>query len=195
MSEKPYKPQWWDSKMTDLGGRNYKGEPRLRTVWGGEERRWDGKFKYYDPFDARKPMECWIVEVWMPPKFFGDPADWNAEMCGPFPSEGVYGIKTPLMDYNGTLPLTEETFNCIKRKQLLDVEWSEQDAKARFEDVEKRRLANEADTERVLRDEMHNTLDHYYAHQEELDNDDNRVFSFPSGIIPVTVNGKMPVKI
>lgn len=116
--------------MTDLGGRNYKGEPRLRTVWGGEERRWDGKFKYYDPFDARKPMECWIVEVWMPPKFFGDPADWNTAMCGPFPSEGVYGIKTPLMDYNGPLPLTEETFNCIKRKQLLDVEWSEQDAKA-----------------------------------------------------------------
>lgn len=192
---KPYKPDWWDEKITRLGGRNIKGEPNLRTVWSPDEKRWDGKYKYPTPDNYLKPMKCWVLEVWMPPEFFSPESQWKTDLCGPFPRQGYYGMKTPLMTGDGQiLPLTDATFESIQRKQLLDIQWNKMNAKDRLEWLETQQQERELQQQDAATKEMHELFDDYYGKEEQENNADNRVFSFPEKYRPNASGILMPIK-
>jgi len=181
----PYKPVDWDKRINQLGGYNYKGQPNLKTVWAPNERKWNGTFKYPNPDNYAQSMEMWILEVWYPPQWFGEPEKWNAEVCGPFPYEGVYGMKTPLMTGDGKmLQLNDSTFEAIQRKQLADVEWKAMDAKERFEFINKQQAEQEKAQHELASKEFHEELDQYYHHAEHEVNMDNRVWIFPKHLQP-----------
>lgn len=185
MATAPERPQWWDAKITQLGGTNYKGEPNLRTVWGLDERKLNGQLKYPNPENPQKGMNCWILEVWMPPEFFGDPAEWNEELCGPFPREGFYGMKTPLMFGDGQyVPLTDATFESIQKYEFASIEWSELNAKDRYEHLASIQSKREKEAQERASKEFNDTLDQYYHHAEHESNSDNRVYVFPDAVTP-----------
>lgn len=187
--ETPFKPTDWDSKITRLGGTNYRGEPNLRTVWSPDMRKWNETYKYPTPDDARVPMECWVLEVWLGPSMFGSPMEWKSDIMGPFPYDGLYAMKTPLMTGDGKfLPLNDATFEAIERKQLLDLQWSQTNAKDRLEEIERLQAERQAAQDELAHREVQETYDHYYSHAEQMANSDNRVFSMPAKL-DITAKG------
>lgn len=179
MATAPYKPTWWDNKITQLGGTNVKGEPNLRTVWAPDERKLNGQIKYPTPEDPRRSMECWILEVWMPPEFFGNPKEWNEALCGPFPREGFYGMRTPLMFGDGKyVPLTDATFESIEQYQFACLEWTALNAKERYEYLATIQAEREKAAEERASNAFEARLDQYYHHAEYESNSDNRLRVF-----------------
>lgn len=195
MSETPYKPADWDKRIAQLGGTNFKGEPNLRTVWAPNERKWNGAFKYPNPENYALSMELWVLEVWYPAHFFGNPQDWKADVCGPFPREGLYGMKTPLMTGDGKmLPLNDSTFEAIQRKQLADVEWKSMDAKARFEFINEQQAQQEKYQMEQASKEYHEIFDEYHHHADHEVKADTRLWTFPQALQPNMKGGKRTVQ-
>ena len=183
--ETPFKPEWWDEKITKLGGTNYKGWPNLRTVWAPNERKWNGSYKYPNPEIYSKSMEMWILEVWYPPQWFEPIEKWNAEVAGPFPYDGLYGMKTPLMTGDGKmLQLNDSTFEAIQRKQLADLEWKAMDALERFNFINEQQAEQERMSQEAASKDYHAELDQYYHHAEHEVNADNRLWLFPKHLQP-----------
>ena len=94
------------------------GEPKGRLVHGSEVLTWvEGFFSDYGQggiflrqvFERRQVLkyprqaDCWILEWWEPPEFWGTPEQWAAttrqweggrafNLCGPYPAEGDYRL-------------------------------------------------------------------------------------------------------
>ena len=99
---------------------NYAGNPRLRLIHASDVLTLvEGFFRDTSPggiilrevFETRLlpkyPLleDCWILEWWEPPEFWGSPREWDSQMrqweggrgfleCGPYPSEGDYRLLT-----------------------------------------------------------------------------------------------------
>lgn len=188
-------PKFFQDSLTEMGGRTAHGEPRLKVSDARELRETNGRYKYPNPYNTKKPMECFVIETWLPPTFFEPREQWNEELLGAFPSRGRYVLKTPLMTGDGKpLPLTEETLNCVKAKQLADIQWNQMDAKDRLEDLERRQREQEEREEEIAQKETQDVLQHWDTHQAQLDNADSRVWSFPQHLDSIRKNGKMPVR-
>lgn len=196
-------PQWFSDQLKNIGGINKYGQPNLRVVWGPEQRReyglCKGFYKYCDPNNPDKPMECWILETWIPPEFFGDPSEWNYDLLGPFPREGQYGLKSPLIIYNSAgepyaVELDESCLTAIREKQFADIQWSKQNAARRLEMIEEQIAKSEAFRRERADKEADDLFDHYTSHQHELDQADKRVWSFPKHLEATARNSKMPVR-
>ena len=192
--ETPYKPEWFNEELKKIGG-TFQGKDVLRVVWSPSERKPNGLPKYPKPDNVREPMECWILETFIPAEVVGSLENWNEEVFGAYPSEGVYGIKSPLMYGDGkTLPLDRSTLNAIKDKQFFDVQWLEMNEEQRLELLGFKQSAKERQALEEARKECDDIYDHYYTHAEELNNADNRVFTFPNGMLDDVKNNKLPVR-
>lgn len=193
-------PEFFQKAIEDIGGKNLYGEPRYRVVWS-KDRRWESGLLKGCPLylwpDGRE-MECWILEVWHPPHFFGDPAEWNEDICGEFPYKGYYGIKSPLvMVQHGefiALELNEGTLNSIRQKHLHDLEWSETSAANQLKAIIEQQTVWQKNRTLLADKEADDVFDHYHAHRSELDNADNRVFSMPKSLDVTAKNSKFPVR-
>lgn len=93
--------------------------PRYRVVFGPDQRDHLGRNKYIAPMGGL--LECWILEQWQPPKFFGTPEEWNkdryfyddvnqvtVDVKGPYPNRGRYTMVLPLTENGTFLPLSEQ---------------------------------------------------------------------------------------
>lgn len=104
--------------LTEYGGKNLYGEPMFRIVWGGDrlttrmgkwEDRNDNGDLIQEVVEARKTpkykmaVNRWVVEVWVPPSYYGTPEQWAAttheyvdglpvEVLGEYPKRGDYEL-------------------------------------------------------------------------------------------------------
>ena len=116
------------------------GKPRFRLIHGSDALTWvegwwedlssEGLFirKVFEKRQCHKYLtktDCWIMEIWEPPEFFGSPETWAAQTheweggrgfseCGPYPSEGDYRYLTSFR-HQGTGAPTMPTEAIIER--------------------------------------------------------------------------------
>lgn len=193
-------PEFFKKEIERIGGTNLYGQPRYRVVWS-KDRRWENGLLKGCPmylWPNGREMECFILEVWYPPQYFGDPAEWNESICGEFPYKGFYGVKSPLATLvDGdifVMPLNESTLDAIRRKHLHDLEWHETNASDRLRAIIEQQTVWQKHRVELADKEADELFDHYNAHKQELDNDDNRVFSMPKHLDILGKGSKMPVK-
>lgn len=131
-------PDWFTESITNLRGRNIYGDPILRVVWAPEQRDFQQRARYLWP--DGKPMECWVLERWLPAGFFGSREEWEktagfyddvhqewVDIKGPFPERGRYALITPLMGRDGPAELNSSTLAGIREKVAKDEEFADLD--------------------------------------------------------------------
>lgn len=179
--------------------------PKNRLVFAPETRRTHGKmagkFKYMNP-DTEEPYECWVWETWYPASMCGDRETWQYELLGPYPADcnleccngGFWGLRsiiaTPQSAY---IALTEETLLSIEQKQFMDLEWSMLTEVERQRQLDASLSAREQKADEESLEEYLKILDNYSTNKEEMDNADNRVFSWADKYMIGGKNSKMPV--
>jgi hypothetical protein len=192
-------PEFFKKAIDEIGGKNLYGQSRYRVVWS-KDQRWEagllkGCPKYLWP-DGRL-MECFILEVWYPPQYFGDPKEWNDAICGPFPHQGFYGIKSPLIIWDGDeavmMPLDSGALDAIRQKHLHDLEWQGMNGADRMRAIIEQQTVWERNRQHRADKQADELFDHYNAHKHELDQADERVFSFPKHLDVLGKGNKMPV--
>lgn len=113
----PAKMPFFDAELVRIAGRNLYDEPRLRVVWGCDERAHRAgnahAVKYPGPHSRAVGIDRWILEVWRPAEFFGSPEDWErlrycpggtggrVDLLGDYPSRGMYVMVLPLCTKEG----------------------------------------------------------------------------------------------
>lgn len=191
-------PKWFSEQLLDFGGRRADGKPKMRVVWSPDTRRPTGAFKYPNPEKPLEPMECWMVEVWHPPTYFGSPQEWTEALealLGPFPYEGEYLIKHPLMTADGKpLELNQSTMDAIKQKHLADIQWSEQTTVKRLADMEEVYAGRERAAQERAEKEAEALFEHYHSHAHDILQEDERTFSFPKALDSTVKGNKASVK-
>jgi len=185
----------FQERLTTYGGRNLRGEPNLKVSFAPDLKKHNGRYKYPNPFNMNESMNCYVVEIYVPGWWFGEPEKWNTEVMGAYPFEGMYVLKTPLMTGDGKkLPLTESTFDAFRQKQLADIQWAEQTAKQRLEFLEADEARRLAEQQAQAEKEVTDMLEHWDTHQLALDNADNRVWSMPKKYDVARKGAKLPVR-
>lgn len=135
----PSKPDWFDKELEKIAGKNIFGDSNLRIVWGASQRDHNGKYKYVFP-DNGKPMNCWVLERWMPPGFFGGKEAWErdrmfyddvsqkwVDLKGSYPTRGGYVMITPLCKEDGShIPADWDLLYAVKRRIRKDEEFASQ---------------------------------------------------------------------
>jgi hypothetical protein len=126
----PEQPSWFRARMDALLGRTLDGRPKLRVVWGcdavGFPNADPDEPKYVNPDDPEQGWDCWILEQFVGPEFFGDPDTWErgrwgwseegrrVELMAPYPSRGEYVFIMPLSSPSGEpLPLNDEVADFV----------------------------------------------------------------------------------
>lgn len=183
-------PEYFIQRLKDMGGCLPNGAPKNRLVFAPETFRAHGKLKgkpkYADP-DTGESYKCWVWETWYPASMCGEREDWNEEFLGPYPADceadccnrGYWGIRTIIATpQSAYIPLTEETLSAIERKQFADVQWSMESDKSRLEQLDAALSARNKQADADALDALLREYEHYANHKEDLDNADNRVFSW-----------------
>jgi hypothetical protein len=119
----PPKPEWFDARMLEIGGRAPNGDLRYRAVWGMDEKeffagREDTKYCSFAPGQVGMPR--WIIERWIPPTLFS-PLEWREHPeLGPYPSRGVYILMFVVNDPDtgDYAPLDEMTVNRVRHDHM-----------------------------------------------------------------------------
>jgi hypothetical protein len=116
----------WVPELLQRFGTNLLGEPNYRIVWSEDRLEWrDGMWsrKYGDGLDR------WVLEQWVGPSFYGNPAEWEAvktedgtSVLGPFPYRGDYEHSLTFACNNDFIPLSysliELTCQVIEKGKL-----------------------------------------------------------------------------
>lgn len=131
----PFILEVYKKELDALRGRNLYGEPNIRVVWGASERDHLDRPKYVSP--NGKPWECWILERYQKPEFFGDRGDWEkkasfyddihqewVDLRGPFPTRGAYVMVAPLTMDGSYLPMDDAMMRAISEKLAMDERFS-----------------------------------------------------------------------
>lgn len=173
MSTAPHIPDWFVKKLADAGGKSFTGKPRLRVVWGPEQRDHLGRYKYIKPTGGH--FEAFMLERYQEAGFFGTPDEWNkdrnfyddisqtwVDVKGPYPSAGAYTLVMPLTDGDGNyIALTEAVCNEVLRKIRNDIAWASltHDERLQYLQSEDEREAQQREYEREQAD---GERDEYY---------------------------------
>ena len=185
----PYKPDWWDGELKNLCGTNYFGENILRVVFGPDERDHNGRMKYIDP-QKGGPMECWVLERWQPPTFFGDPEQWDegryfqddvsqtwVDLKGPFPLRGKYTMTLPLTKDGSFLPLDENLMLLIRKQMARDRDFAESTEAERNEAVKKQQEILQKEKSDEVEKEQENIREYHLKNWDKIGRSMNKAYS------------------
>ncbi len=194
-------PAFFQHRLSLMAGRNPYGQPKLRVCWAPETRHEQGilkgALKYVDATNPKKSLVCWVLESWLPPEMFA--GDWNERILGPFPSRGMYGCLAPLVIYmpNGdivSVDLTESVLESVQKLYHDSIAFAALNPGARYAQLVESQVVAEAQDQAEIDKKDDDLFDYVVAHEESINNDDNRVFSLPKELDVVTSGGKMPAR-
>lgn len=191
-TESPSKPDFFDTSLLLIGGKNPLDEPNLKVSWG-----WDIKtFRNENPEALKYPgpfLNRWILEKWLPPEFFGSVKHWEQcrykvrlgqrriDLLGEYPRRGAYGMVMPLTDSQGG-------FIQLGSEVLTFIDWMQADFKSRtlnvysdaklYARLQEQMAVEEAEMERQREKESQEHED--YMRTREFDLNQERVYSRPT---------------
>ena len=158
----PTLPEYVDRELQLIAGAHIFGGNNLRIVWGADQRDHNGRHKYLHP-DTGRPLECWVLERWMPPGFFGTKEAWEigrtfqddvhgvtVDLKGDFPTRGAYVMLRPIVDKStgGFLPLDRQVIDAIRRSVREDEAFASMSVTARDALVASHQQSRDARDER-----------------------------------------------
>jgi hypothetical protein len=98
-------PEWFQERLTRVGGTNRYGEPRFKLVWGESASMRDGGYFMKDGFEGYRDVPalggeaCWAIMMWEPAEFNGTAYRWYKDhtdehtglvTLGQYPYHGRY---------------------------------------------------------------------------------------------------------
>lgn len=184
----PQSAEKFNQKLGRLSGFAPNGQPRLRVVWGMDEKTFRAgnpsaiKYPSYDKTHVGMPF--WILEQWYPPTMF-DPIAWETDrfengvdLMGEFPSNGFYGMLTPLFNENHEyLPLSGDAL--LICKQIIKSREDRQLDQTLMREKELRTASLEKQYDAQRQTERENEFDRYFSRKDFYEN--SREYSFASG--------------
>jgi len=99
-------PDWFQSRLTRVGGTNKYGQPNFKLVWGESETMRDGGYFKRDDYLGYRDVpaigeKCWALMMWEPAEKHGTPYRWYKDntdeatglvTLGQFPYHGRYRV-------------------------------------------------------------------------------------------------------
>lgn len=168
-------PQWFQERLTQVGGRNPYGEPRFKLVWGESETMRDGGYFVKDGFQGYRDVpslggeSCWALMMWEPAEKFGTSYRWYRDhtdevtdlvTLGQYPYKGRYRVIRKLIHrelFNGTWITTrmEPTHFILDVMVPLVMGWNRLADAQRLAIVEEELAAEEKEADRIMADSRH----------------------------------------
>jgi hypothetical protein len=191
-TEAPHKPDYFDTSLLLIGGKNPLGEPNLKVSWGWDLRMFRGgnpeALKYPGPF-----LDRWILEKWLPPEFFGSERHWEEcryqkrlgqqgrDLLGEYPRKGAYGMVMPLTTQTGEfIPLDNQVLEFI--------DWMQAEFKARtlnvysdakrYAKLQEQMAREEMEMETQAQEQSQEREEYVRSHEFELNQE--RKYSLPT---------------
>lgn len=172
--------------------------PRYRVVFGPDQRDHLGKHKYVAPMGGL--LECWVLEQWQPPKFFGDRTEWEkdryfyddintkwVDVKGPYPDRGKYVMCLPLTENGSFLPLSE----VLKEEIAIRIKANEEFAYLLPTERTASLQANYEKQERLKMlalEDADNERDEYYkSNWGRLNRQGTRIWGVPDSVRPLNI--------
>lgn len=100
-------PDWFQERLTRVGGTNKYGQPKFKLVWGETEKMRDGGYFIRDGYLGYRDVltlggeKCWALMMWEAPEKFGTPYRWYKDntdettglvTLGRYPHQGRYRL-------------------------------------------------------------------------------------------------------
>lgn len=100
-------PEWFQDRLTRVGGTNKYGDPRFKLVWGESETMRDGGYFLRDGYLGYRDVPaiggeaCWALMMWEPAEKFGTAWRWYRDntdevtglvTLGQYPYHGRYRV-------------------------------------------------------------------------------------------------------
>jgi len=100
-------PEWFQERLTRVGGTNKYGEPNFKLVWGQSATMRDGGYFLKDGYLGYRDVPavggeaCWALMMWEPAEKFGTPYRWYKDhtdevtglvTLGRYPHQGRYRV-------------------------------------------------------------------------------------------------------
>jgi len=168
-------PQWFQERLTQVGGRNQHGEPRFKLVWGQSETMRDGGYFVRDGFQGYRDVPaiggeaCWTLMMWEPAEKCGTPYRWYKEhtdettglvTLGQYPYKGRYRVIKKLIHrelIGGEWFTTrmEPTHFILDVMVPLIIGWNKINDQQRLGIIQEEMEREEQEADRILADSLH----------------------------------------
>jgi hypothetical protein len=167
-------PQWFQDRLTRVGGTNKYGEPKFKLVWGESETMRDGGYFQRDGYLGYRDVlslggeATWALMMWEPAEKFGTPYRWYKDntdehtglvTLGQYPHRGRYRvirklIHRELVDGEWLTARMEPTHFILDVMVPLIEGWNRISDAERLQIIKEEQAKEEAEADRVLADAM-----------------------------------------
>lgn len=168
-------PQWFQDRLTRIGGTNKYGEPRFKLVWGQSETMRDGGYFLRDGFLGYRDVPaiggeaCWALMMWEPAEKCGTPYRWYKDhtdettglvTLGQYPYKGRYRVIKKLIHrelVGGEWFTTrmEPTHFILDVMVPLIIGWNKINDQQRLGIIADEMAREEAEADRIMQDSLH----------------------------------------
>lgn len=166
---------WFQDRLTRVGGRNPRGEPRFKLVWCQSETMRDGGYFSRDGYVGYRDVAkfggeaCWAIVMWEPAYMHGHPHRWYLDhvdentgfvTLGQYPFHGRYRCIKKLVHrerINGEWLTTrmEPTHFILDLMIPLIIGWNKLSNEQRLAVVKAEQEKDEKEADRILADSLH----------------------------------------
>lgn len=168
-------PQWFQDRLTQVGGMNSHGEPRFKLVWGQSETMRDGGHFVKDGFEGYRDVPsiggeaCWALLMWEPSEKHGTAYRWYKDhtdevtglvTLGQYPYKGRYRVVKKLIHrefVSGQLVTVrmEPTHFILEVMTPLLIAWNRLTYEQKLAITHEQMAAEEAEFDRLMADSRH----------------------------------------
>jgi hypothetical protein len=165
-------PDWFQERLTSIGGLNKYGHPNFKLAWGESETMRDGGYFVKDGYLGYRDVaaiggeKCWALMMWEPAEKHGTPYRWYKDntdettglvTLGQFPYHGRYRvlhkfIHRELIGDQWVTTRMEPTHFILDVMVPMIKDWQKLTNAQRLQIVREEQARDEAEADRILAD-------------------------------------------